>query len=504
MSTPQHNRREFLRRAALATGATLLTPAAVLADPYHPFRFGPTTGREIRVRGRVTVDGRPRARVAVSDGLSVVTTGNDGRYELYTSDRRPFVFVSVPAGCAIPVHATGTARTFYPVISGPNGRMTADFALSALEQSDERHAFLALGDTQTQNAFEMGRLHDESVPDLVSTVAALGSVPLFGVAVGDIMFDDLSLYPEYERAVSRVGIPFFQVVGNHDLDFQSPDDPGSVTTFQGRFGPTWYSFDRGSVHYVVLDDVFYYSGGYIGHLDADQLAWLAQDLALVEAGRTVVVFQHIPGLSNDFRRNREARPEPSVSLTNRQALYRLLEPFDAHLITGHTHEHEHVFEGGVHEHILGTTCGAWWSDDICHDGTPNGYAVFEFDGTRLKWRYKGTGLTESTRLRVYARGAEALAPDEIVANVWDWDPSCLVTWYEDGVRRGPMSRRTGRDPMAVLRFTGPQKPDRRTWVEPSLVDHLFYAPVAEHAGDVVVEFTDRFGGTWTARPQPVT
>lgn len=498
------NRRDFLRRAALAAGASLLTPSILLADPYRPVRFSPVGTAPVRIRGRVTVDGRPRARVAVSDGLTVVATASDGRYELVSDGRRPFVFVSLPSGCAIPTHATGTARTFHPIVAGSSGRMNADFALASLEQSDERHAFLALGDTQTQNAFEMGRLHDETVPDLLATVAGLGSTPVFGIAVGDILFDDLSLYPEYERAVHRVGIPFFQVVGNHDLDLKSPTDPGSVETFQGRFGPTWYSFDRGPVHYVVLDDVFYYGGGYIGHLDADQLAWLAQDLAFVEPGRPVVVFHHIPALSRQFRRDGEARPEPSVSITNREALYRLLEPFDAHLVSGHTHEHEHVFEGGVHEHILGTTCGAWWSDDICHDGTPNGYAVFEFDGTGFRWRYKGTGLADDVRLRVYPRGSEPSAPDEIVANAWDWDPSCLVTWSEDGVRRGPMSRRIGRDPWAVARFTGPQRPSRRTWVEPSLSDHMFYAPVPAHPGDIVVEFTDRFGRVFASRPGSAT
>jgi hypothetical protein len=500
MSHPEINRRAFLRRASVATAAALLTPTGLASDPYRPVHGFRPAARPVRIRGRVTVDGGGRRGVAVSDGRTVAASGRDGSYELVSDGYRPFVFASVPAGATIPTSSVGTARFFHPIPPDGSDRMQADFAFRSLGLSDERHAFLALGDTQTQNLFETGRLHAESVPDMQRTIAGLGGYPLFGIAVGDIMFDDLSLYPEYERAVERLGIPFLQVVGNHDLDFDSPTDPGTTRTFRSHFGPTCYSFDRGQVHYVVLDDVFWHGAGYIGHLDADQLAWLAEDLALVEPGRTVVVFQHIPALSTEYRRAGQARPGASVSVTNREALYRLLEPFEAHVISGHTHEHEHVFEGSVHEHVLGTVCGAWWSDDICHDGTPNGYAVFEVAGSDLRWRYEATGRPAEDRLRVYARGSVPGAPDEIVANVWDWDPRTTVTWTEDGVRRGAMARRTARDPWAVERFTGPDRPERRSWVEPGLVDHLFFAPVAAGARSVVVEWTDRFGARWTASP----
>lgn len=498
MSSPEINRRAFLRRASVATVAALVTPTALAADPYRPVRTYGLASRPVRIRGRVRVGGRGRGGVAVSDGRTVVVSGADGSYELVSDGYRPYVFASVPTGAAMPTTGTGTALFHHPIPGNGPDRMSADFTFDTLDQPDDRHAFLALGDTQTQNLFETGRMHDESVPDMIGTVAGLGSVPLFGIAVGDIMFDDLSLYPEYERAVARIGIPFLQAVGNHDLDRPSPTDPETTQTFRSHFGPTYFSFDRGQVHYVVLDDVFWHGAGYIGHLDADQLAWLAQDLALVEPGRTVVVFQHIPALSTQFRRAGESQPGDSVSVTNRQALYRLLEPFRAHIISGHTHEHEHVFEGGVHEHVLGTVCGAWWSDDICSDGTPNGFAVMEVEGSDIRWRYQATGRPAEERLRAYPAGSVRGAPNEIVANVWDWDPETTVTWYEDGVRRGQMARRTALDPWAVERFTGPDRPVRRAWVEPGLADHLFFAPASE--GRVVVEWTDRFGGVWTATP----
>jgi hypothetical protein len=61
-----------------------------------------------------------------------------------------------------------------------------------------------------------------------------------------------------------------------------------------------------------------------------------------------------------------------------------------------------------------------------------------------------------------------------------------------------MSRRRGLDPLSVELHAGPALPPRRTWVEPYITDHLFYAPVSPDARDLRVEATDRFGRTYTA------
>jgi hypothetical protein len=168
------------------------------------------------------------------------------------------------------------------------------------------------------------------------------------------------------------------------------------------------------------------------------------------------------------------------------------------VMSGHTHEHEHVFEGGVHEHVHGAVCGPWWAGDVCHDGTPAGYGVYEVRGDALRWRYKGTGHPLDHQLRVYGRGADPKAPDEVVANVWDWDPQWTVAWYEDGVRKGAMARRTGTDPRSEQLHRGPERPERRTWVEPVPTGHLFYAPVSPDTRDVRVEATDRWGTVFSA------
>jgi hypothetical protein len=340
------------------------------------------------------------------------------------------------------------------------------------------------------------------VPDLQQAVARMGGQPMFGIGCGDIMWDDLTRYGEYEAGIAQAGIPFFQVVGNHDLDFQARSDAWTTGVFEQHFGPTYYSFDRGAVHYVVLDDVFWHGSGYIGYLGEDQLAWLEQDLSYVDPGVPVIVFLHIPALSKQYERNGEASPGPNVSITNRAVLYDLLAPLQSHLISGHTHVKEHIFEGGVHEHIAGAVCGGWWSGPICSDGAPQGYDVFEIDGEAVRWRYKATGHDDAHQMRVYPHGSDPAAPDEIVATVWDWDPDWTVAWYEGGVRRAAMARRTGRDPLAVNNLAGPELPARRSWVDPTLTSHLFYAPAARAAGEITVEATDGFGRVYTATMDP--
>ncbi|MDX1548346.1 MAG: calcineurin-like phosphoesterase C-terminal domain-containing protein, partial [Rhodothermales bacterium] len=225
-------------------------------------------------------------------------------------------------------------------------------------------------------------------------------------------------------------------------------------------------------------------------------------LARVEAGRPVVVFLHIPVHSTASLRRGEAVPSPRNAVTNREALYRLLEPYAAHVISGHTHESEHVFEGGIHEHVCGAACGAWWSGPICYDGTPNGYAVYEVRGEDVRWRYQATGHDPAYQMRVYdlrmhAPGTDGAARGPVVANVWDWDPAWSVVWYEDGEPRGPMERRTGTDPLSERLHRGSDLPERRSWVDPVPTDHLFHATPAPAARTLRIEATDRFGRVYT-------
>ncbi|MGE0442846.1 MAG: calcineurin-like phosphoesterase C-terminal domain-containing protein [Gemmatimonadales bacterium] len=486
------------RREFLGSVAGLVTlPAIFGGDPYRPLLRLPAPSAPVRVRGRVTGAGRGLARVAVSDGRTVVTTDRSGYFDLVADRYRRFVTVSVPSGYQLPTHATGTARCYLPM-DGAGAEMTARFDLVPVPGGDDRHAFLALADIQTLDPDDVGRFRRETVPAVRQTLAELAGTPVFAVADGDIMWDRLALYDDYEAAVSELGIPFVQVVGNHDLDLDERSDGASTTTFERRFGPRYYSFNRGQVHYVVLDDVLYYGGGYLGYVDDDQLAWLAADLAVVEPGTPVVVFTHIPLMSNFGARAGGTSTGVANWVTNRDALYRLLEPFRTTVLTGHIHESDWSDAGGVRERNLGAVCGGWWTGDICYDGTPNGYAVVTAAGADLDWRYQATGRPADHQLRVYPRGADPTAPGEVVANVWAWEPGWQVFWYEGADRRGEMARRTGLDPLAVSRQAGPDQPAKHPWVDPVPTPHLFYAPVPAGATGIAVEAVDGRGRRYRA------
>ncbi len=487
-------RRDFLLSTGMTLGALAL-PERLTADPYAPLPSSPSFSKAVRVRGKVSGGGRGLSGVRVSDGRSVVQTGTDGSYTLLADSAQPFVFVCSPSGWQPARNASGTAR-FYQPLDSTREEQTASFELVP-RRGDAKHSVLVLADPQTENRRETDLMHAETVPDVIKTVGELGDRAVVGVACGDIMFDDLSLYPEWERAVQRMSVPFYQVIGNHDLDFESRTTEGASDTYRRYFGPTVYSMDIGAVHYIVLNNVFWHGAGYLGYLDASQLDWMAADLSTVEAGRTVVVFQHIPALSTfDMRVSDARRPTPGNSTMNREALYRLLEPYAAYIVSGHQHELEHVHEGGPTHVVSGAVCGAWWSGPICYDGTPNGYLVLNADDAAVSWRYQSTGKSADHQMRVYARGADPTAPDEVVANVWAWDDNWRVTWSEDGVPRGLMSRRKGRDPLAMQLHDGPNKPPLRTWVDAVPTTHLFYANPSPTAREITVEAVNGAGTTY--------
>ncbi|WP_158825485.1 calcineurin-like phosphoesterase C-terminal domain-containing protein [Mucilaginibacter lacusdianchii] len=486
------NRRDFIKNLGL-TGAVLTVPSVVLAaDTYAESAKADIAN--ITLKGRVLANGTGVAHVAVTDGFNIVYTDKGGNYQLLSNKTAQFVYISVPAGYEFP-HNQGIAE-FYKTIQKGKPVFTADFKLTKLKGDDRNHTFVVWADPQMISKKDTQILIEQSAPDLrnlVSTYPA-GSL-IHAIGCGDLVWDHFELYEDYKKAVSISGIPFFNVIGNHDMDLTARTDDYSAQTFKSHFGPTYYSYNRGNIHYVVLDDVFFIGTAkkYIGYLTETQLQWLEQDLAHVKPGSTVVVALHIPTNTGSMRRNKLKEEELGGTVSNREQLYKILAPYKVHIMSGHTHMNEKWEDGNVIEHVHGTVCGAWWTGPICSDGTPEGYAVYDVKGNDISWYYKSTGKPKDYQLKIYPKGYLKTSPDEVVANVWNWDKTWKVQWFEDGNAKGEMEQRVDFDPWSVELYEGPQLPKKHKFVDPTLTDHLFFAKPSAGAKAIKVVATDRFG-----------
>jgi len=83
--------------------------------------------------------------------------------------------------------------------------------------------------------------------------------------------------------------------------------------------------------------------------------------------------------------------------------------------------------------------------------------------------------------------------EEIIANIWGADSSWKVYGHEDGIRKASAEKRNGLDPLASKLFTGPEKPEKHKWVEPSVTDHLFYMKPENSNAKIIIEAINGFG-----------
>lgn len=164
--------------------------------------------------------------------------------------------------------------------------------------------------------------------------------PSFLLITGDLVRDALrvpeaeatSYYDLFMRETALLKTPLWTVPGNHEnfgierhLSLVSPTHPlYGKRMYRHYFGPDYYSFTQGGVHFVGLntvdiDDLWYY-----GHVDSLQVAWLERDLAKVPPGMPVVTFDHIPFFSSFEALSgfRDAPPAPTLITVNGKTVFR--------------------------------------------------------------------------------------------------------------------------------------------------------------------------------------
>ncbi|MBQ8501944.1 MAG: calcineurin-like phosphoesterase C-terminal domain-containing protein [Bacteroides sp.] len=442
------------------------------------------------IRGKVTCEGKPVAGVVVTDGIDCVQTNAKGVYVLEKKRDIRHISVSVPAGYLMEVKEKTLPQFFQKY--DPTADKDYNFELQKNPLDDENHLFTVQTDMQATSAKDV----ESYVPflkDMNDFLAPYrGKKEIFGFDCGDIVGDSPQFYPLYKEKVAVLDMPIYRAIGNHDMTYGGRTFEYSFSKFEETFNPVYYSFNKGKVHYIVLDNCFYVNRDYqyIGYIDERTYRWLEQDLSFVPKGSPVFVVMHIPSsLSKKLVWNKLCADETN----NIAPLFEMLKGYNAHCISGHTHYNVNVcFNDSLMEHNTAAVCGIWWKSDICMDGTPSGYGVYEVNGNDVKWFYKSAGYPVDYQFRAYPVGASAEHPTDIIVNVWNHDEKWKVEWYEDGRLMGNMTQYTGYDPDAKVVCDDKERVVYE-WITPMATVHMFHATPKNPSAKIEVKVTDRFG-----------
>jgi hypothetical protein len=469
--------------------------------------------------------------VYVSNQLEVVKTDRNGHWRLPHSDDTIF-FVVKPRGWMTPVDQHQVPRFYYvhkpkgspPDLKFPGVKPTGPLPDSIdfpLYRRAEPNTFNALffGDTQPRDLREVDYIARDIVEPIVRTKEKFD----FGVTLGDVAFDDLSVTEPLVEIIGLIGIPWYYVLGNHDINYDVPDDEESDEHWHEHFGPNYYSFNHGPTHFVVLDNVVWIgaenakkmtpsrsAGFYAGALGKKQMQWLKNDLAAVPANQLVVFMMHIP--LNDL----DDKPE----------IYKIIaeRPY-ALSVSAHTHYQEHRFihpkdgwpKPQPHHHVVNvTTCGSWWSGapdargvphSTMRDGAPIGYSVFTFDGNQYSIEYRVARRPASYQMNIIAPDVLELGKvsgTAIYANVFGGNERSKVEYSFAGGPWAAMGKVEEFDPLYVeaqKREATLQRP-YRPLPAPVKSPHLWKAALGRVTKSGVyalhVRTTDMFGQSYTA------
>ena len=326
---------------------------------------------------------------------------------------------------------------------------TIDFPLVESPEPDE-FTLIVMGDPQPATRQEVRFYANDVIAELIDSPA------LLGISLGDIVHDDLSLFESVNAVQALVGKPWYNVLGNHDINYDSPNDKYSDETFERVYGPPNYAFQYGQVHFVVLDNVIWNGrerkdsqgktiGGYQGGLSPEQLKFVKNYVERVPLDDRVVICVHIP------------LPEVSLGVeikrTSTTSYNKLLEILSSHPYTmsfsAHTHFNHHHFSGAEegyapangsehHHHNAATGSGSWFKgprdiqgfpEAAMADGAPNGYILATFKGHDYRLRYKGARMPEGYQMAIHAPelipSAES-AQAKIVVNVFNGNKKSVV------------------------------------------------------------------------------
>jgi hypothetical protein len=429
-----------------STTQRVVRPENIEANPKpeKPSFTGPTAkGRvfvDIDNNGIYSENDQVFSKAQVSNGKVIVETDESGVWELPLEDESIF-FLIKPTGYRSPLDENKIPKFFYihkpngsPVLKYPGSQPTGpipDWIDFPLYQQTENESFeiILFGDPQPRNIQEVDYIMHDVISGILGNTNAS-----FGVSLGDLAFDNLETLEPLTQAIGKIGIPWHNVIGNHDLNLDANKRKHINETFESYYGPTYYSFNYGQVHFVVLDNIDWAikenRGRFVPKFGAAQIKFLRDDLAATPDSQTVVLLMHVPILSCE----------------DHQEIFRLIEDRSICVsISAHKHIHKHQFLGEAegwkgkkpHHHIVNVTVsGSWWSGakndrSIPHstmsDGAPNGYSIMSFSPDDYKMDFRAAGAPDSEQMRVHMPMAVTPAEGgEVWVNVYNGSEKSTV------------------------------------------------------------------------------
>ena len=441
-------------------------------------------------------DGTPAVGVSVSDGFSVVTTNSAGEYSLRPSIDTYYIYYSIPADCVVPQDAQRDNQPAF-FTRYDEKQKVYNFTLEKLPGGvEEQFSLFVLADPQVRNEDELGYFGNETVVGMnAHKTTNKGSAPCYAVTLGDIVYSEYDgragapntepLMAPMRGKMGQIDMPVFQTIGNHDYTYFDPTAPIDSNKWQGSsdqirvqrafedvFGPINYSWNRGNVHIVHMRNVYFEEAGRftdagahrLGFTD-EQVEWLRQDLAAVPDGKMVILCVHIPiwGRHDDTVDGLYKYPNVMEVINLLKEKTGKNNPNNRQIFSGHNHYNRHYYGKGTTntpEHTVAAACGVWWSSNINGDGSPNGYAVYDFNGATISDSYYmgvNDGMNDRNyQIRLYRGNAKygtngtptvyyqtQYGSDVILANVFNGyasDPkkAWKVEIFEDGELAGEM------------------------------------------------------------------
>ncbi len=512
------------------------------------------------VYGQVICGGNGVKDVVVSDGVEVTVTDNKGVYQLKSAKKTGYVFISVPSGYEVP--SDGVLPRFAMHLRADAATPErVDFTLNEAFGQDTYKVFF-LGDMHLAKRTKDLEQFKDFTDDLNKYMAAHSGEKMYAVTLGDMTWDLYWYDNKYELAdyLNTVNDAFknlqiFHTMGNHDNDMMTTSDFDAEIRYRAVIAPTYYSFNIGKIHYVVLDDIdcSRYDGtdkrNYDKKISDEQFAWLEKDLAHVAKTTPLVVTMHAQVFKPGDATSYVIDHDPA----NTNRLFEILAGYKVHFVTGHTHQIYNVTPDNSNsgtsleffEHNAGAVCASWWWSGnltpgmhLATDGAPGGYAIWDVNGTDFKYIFKGTGYNEDVQFRSYdlnkvsftdadvpnmttndkvrkewkkyTDAYPASTANEVLINVWNWNPSWTITVTGENGAALDATPVQAYDPLhiaalTVKRFDKTTKADASV---PGMITEMhphFFKVTAPDAGtDLKITVKDEFGNTWTenmARPK---